>query len=398
MGKHSAGKGRYRYTKRFARIAAWIIAVVFSAVFIFGGNAFFSRDLSILKLEGATAAKAKITELGELTADSYGTGGGSEYNRSLQFFDAKLLSGEDRGKTVYAVQTWDNITPLSERPVKAGDTVILYNYGTSEGGADWLFGGYSRLDAIIVLGLVFAVLLIVFGRIKGFNTLVSLAFTCLALFAVFLPAVLSGANIYAMTIFISVYIIAMTLVITNGIETKSLTTIAGCAVGVLAAAAMSFGMDRIMHLTGMTDEHSIYLTYFEPPIDLNGVIFAMVVIGALGAVMDVAMDISSALFELHTKTGGMSFPEYWESGLRIGRDVMGTMANSLVLAYIGSSLCSVLLMISYSANLLELLNRESIIVELMNGLVGSLAILLTIPLTTIICAAVYAQRRTDPGA
>ena len=108
--------------------------------------------------------------------------------------------------------------------------------------------------------------------------------------------------------------------------------------------------------------------------------------------MDVAMDIASSLTEIHYRNPELSFKELYKSGIRIGRDVMGTMANTLVLAYAGSSLCSTLLNITYSSSLLELLNREGVAVELIQSLVGSMAILLTIPLTSVICSVLYKRK------
>lgn len=384
-----SSKSKYRFTPRFKKLVAWVITFVLSVVFIWGGSSHFSKKIAVFNVEGAVVARAKITEVGDLVEDSYGLGEDASYDSSMQYFTAKITSGEHRGEVVTAIQTIDNLVSVTEKPVEKGDHIILYNYGFEEGGTEWIFGSYSRLDSMIVFGIIFCILLLVFGKFKGLNTIISLAFTCLACFAVFIPAVLSGANIYLWSCIICIFTIIMTLMIVEGPTEKGLTTILGCSFGVAAAAIMTVILDKAMFLTGMLDEHSVYLTYFEPPINLNGVVFAMVVIGALGAVMDVAMDISSSLHEIHVKAPGLSFKEYFRSGITIGRDIMGTMANTLVLAYIGSSLCSVLLMISYSSSLRELLNREGIIVEIMNGLIGSCAILLTIPLTSLICGMLY---------
>jgi len=172
----------------------------------------------------------------------------------------------------------------------------------------------------------------------------------------------------------------------------------GCASGVLAAALLTVISDKIMHLTGFIDEHSVYLQAMNDEggsIDLRGLIFAMITIGAMGAVMDVAMDISSSLCELHRHAPDLSFKELFKSGMNIGRDVMGTMANTLVLAYIGSSLCSILLRVSYAGSLMEMLNTESIAVELLQAIIGSLGILLTIPLTALICSARYTGKTAE---
>ena len=385
-------KSKYRFTLKFKKILAWFITVLVSLVFIFAGFKHFSKQISVFDVEGAVAVRAKVTEIGELVQDSYGMGEDSSYDSSMQYFTAKITSGEYKGQSVLAVQSKDNLLGVTEKTIEAGDAVILYNYGYDEGGTEWIFGSYSRLDKMIGFGIIFCALLLIFGRFKGLNTIVSLGFTCLALFMVFLPAVLSGANIYLWSVIICIYTIIMTLMIVEGPTEKGFTTTLGCSFGVIVAALLTVLFDKIMFLTGMLDEHSVYLTYFDPPINLNGVIFAMVVIGAMGAVMDVAMDISSSLHEIHVKVPNLSVFEFFKSGITIGRDIMGTMANTLVLAYIGSSLCSVLLMISYSSSLRELLNREGIIVEIMNGLIGSCAILLTIPLTSIICGILYGSK------
>ena len=104
---------------------------------------------------------------------------------------------------------------------------------------------------------------------------------------------------------------------------------------------------------------------------------------------------TSSLFELHEHVPEMTFKKLFISGMRIGRDIMGTMANTLVLAYIGSSLSSIMLLITYSNSMMHLLNREVIIVELLQALIGSLAILLTIPLTVIICGFLYLGKRKN---
>jgi uncharacterized membrane protein len=323
---------------------------------------------------------------------------GALYEDSTQYFMARITSGSLKGEEVSAAQTSHNYTSYSqEDPVSVGDHIILYNYGTPQGRADYIMGGYERVTPNLIFLFVFFVLLILFGQFKGINTIVSLSFTCLAVFAVFVPSVLAGYNVYFMTTLISVFTIIMTLLITNGATQKSLTTILGCSFGVAVAAIFTLMFDKLLKLTGVIDEHSIYLQYLSSgiQIDLKALIFAMVVIGALGAVMDVAMDISSALYELHIQAPHLSFRELILSGLRIGRDVMGTMANTLVLAYIGSNLCSILLLITYSSSMLELLNRENIAVEIMQALVGSTAILLTIPLTSLVCALFYVGRHKE---
>ena len=370
------------------KLAIWIITVVLSVVLLFCGNRFFSKNLIIMD-HPETSAKAKVTELGELVEESLD---GIDFSARTQYFTAKILSGENKGRTVEAHQQIDSYLDTGERFVKVGDKVILLDYGAVYGTEEWVFGNYARSEYIFVLGALFLVLLVVFGRGKGLNTLLSLVFTCLAVFCVFIPGVLAGFNVYLLTILICVFTIVMTLILTNGISAKSIATMLGCGAGVLAAAVVTLISDRIMHLTGFIDEHSVYLQIMgedSAPINLRALIFAMITIGAMGALMDVAMDMASSLFEVKRHAPSISDKELFKSGINIGRDVMGTMANTLVLAYIGSSLCTILLRITYSNSLMEMINTESIVVELLNAIVGSLGILLTMPLTALVCVAMY---------
>ena len=152
-------------------------------------------------------------------------------------------------------------------------------------------------------------------------------------------------------------------------------------------------MSNILSLTGVIDEDSIYILQLTSanPIDLKAIIFAAIIIGAMGAIMDTAMSISSSLWEVSIHSGKPTFDALFKSGMNIGRDVMGTMTNTLILAYIGSSLSIVLLFVAYNSSLLYLFNIEMIIVEVLQALIGSLGILLTMPITSFICAALYTK-------
>ena len=143
-----------------------------------------------------------------------------------------------------------------------------------------------------------------------------------------------------------------------------------------------------LNLTGITSEETIYIK-MDFDIDLNALIFAGIILGAVGAVMDVSVSISSSLKEIHDQVDSPTFGGLVKSGITIGRDIMGTMANTLVLAYIGCELSATLLQAVYSSSLTTLFSREKIVTELLQALVGSIGILLTIPLTAVVSAALY---------
>ena len=175
-----APKKRYRTTPRFKNFVAWVVTVIVSLLFIFCGNKIVTKDLDILHADGAYAEKAKITSIEKTESSSYALSEDVEYQDDRLYFKAKILTGEFKGQEVLGAQTSDNYTLDPDQPLSVGDKVILYNYGTKEGDADWVFGGFYRLDAMIRFGLLFCAALLFFGHIKGLNTLISLAFTCMA--------------------------------------------------------------------------------------------------------------------------------------------------------------------------------------------------------------------------
>jgi len=185
----------------------------------------------------------------------------------------------------------------------------------------------------------------------------------------------------------------MTLIIVYGGNRKSFVAALGCVAGILLSGILTLIMANVLELTGLLDEDSMNLLYINPdmPIDLRGVIFASIILGAVGAVMDVSMSIASSLNELVENMDMPSFSQIIKSGFEIGRDMMGTMANTLILAYIGSSMSVLLLYCAYNSSFIYLMNKEIIIMELLQSLIGSIGILTVIPFATFISAKVYME-------
>ena len=306
-------------------------------------------------------------------------------------FTAEVRSGELKGEVIDAAQTLDYFTALNPRAVEPGDKVLLYTIPGGMAENQWLLSDYQRSDQIFMLLAVFLVLVLLFGRWQGFNTILSLSLTCLAVFYVFVPAVLAGENIYVWAIITCIYMTFMTLFIVNGVNRKSLAAILGCLAGVALAGILTVMMDQSMMLTGVLDENSVILYGLKPdnPLDLRAIIFASIIIGAVGAIMDVSISIAAALAELKEKVPNIGFKELLQSGMTISRDIMGTMSNTLILAYIGGFMSGVLLMVAYNSSMLDLFNREMIVVECLQALVGSLGILMTLPFTSLICALLF---------
>ncbi len=314
-------------------------------------------------------------------------------------FKAQALNTALRGKTLDVVQEIDRSYVFCPKEVEQNDKVLVESY-TQDGETHYYFGDYVRITPLLWLLAVFCILVIVFSRMQGLKTIVSLGFTCLSVFAVLIPAILNGHNIYFWSIAVCVFITVMTLSIISGFNVKSLCAGIGCVCGVLCAGLTVIIADKFLNMTGLLEEESVYLIQLYPdnPINLKAIIFAMIIVGAVGAVMDVSMSISSSLYEMRVKSPHIKPAELMKSGFTIGRDMMGTMANTLVLAYIGSSLTGVLLLVAYNANIEQVINKEMIVAEILQALAGSLGMLLTLPLTSAVCAAIYYNKEEKSDA
>lgn len=381
-----------RPTKR--RLLFYLIVLVCSALYLWAGYQICVDKAQLFRNEmGLTETVARVETIVNDRNDMGQIGGTVYYERVITFW-ARILSGERKGEQVKVVQTIDNLTGNGQLPVSEGDKLFIFQTGSPQE-ESWEAGEFYRSDAILLLAGVFLLGLLLFGRRKGLMTILSLVLTCLAVFVVFVPAILAGYNAYAVSVITCLFTIAMTLSLVSGPSKKSLAAALGCAGGVGVAGILSVVMDKLMKLTGYLNDETMYVSLLNEanPIDLKGIVFAAIVIGAMGATMDVAMDISSSLFEIHRKVPDISYSHLVQSGFTIGRDIMGTMANTLILAYIGSSLTTVLLYASYQASLSQLLNRELIIVELLQALSGSIGILCTIPISAFIASALCCSHK-----
>jgi len=373
----------------------YLITVGIAVLCVVGGHTIATRDLSLFQDDASRKiARATVQRITERIAPE-GFDEFMFFSGEIIFFEARVTRGELRGNVIRASQSLGDFSWAIAKEVEVGDSILLvYNDFLGE----WFFEGYTRTNRLLVLGLLFTLCILLFGGRKGFNTILSLALTCGAVFGVFIPAILAGKNIYAMSLLVCAYVITMTLLLVVGFNKKALAAAVGCASGLVVTGLIAVIMDRALYLTGILDEHSRFLQNLplENQIDLRAIIFAGIIIGAMGAIMDVALSISSSLWEIKQKARTIKFETLFRSGITIGRDILGSMANTLILAYIGTSLAVVLLLTHYSDSLLSLLNREMIVVEMLKSLSGIFGILFAMPLTAFFCALLYLKKNHSP--
>ena len=358
----------------------YAVTVVLSTLFILIGN-IVCRPADFT--EGVEDYyRAEVTAVGDVEEAAFSLDDGETMVSNKRItFSALMKNGPYKGDTVQVVQDIDDMYAYQPRDVKVGDRVLVSRPGYDmESGAmgqdaEWVFIEHNRIPSLVWLVVIFLLLIVLIGRKKGVSTIVSLIFTVLSIFLVYIPSILKGYNIYLMTVIVSVFSIFMSLIVINGWNLKTVCAIFGNVTGVAIAGLLAYIMHRILGMTGMIDEDYVMLTLMDSPVDLRAVLWGGVVIGALGAIMDVAMSISSAMKELNDTMERKTFFRMLHSGMNIGRDAIGTMTNTLILAYIGGALATVLLLVAYNKNIYYLFNMEMIMCEIVCSIVGSIGIL-----------------------
>ena len=341
------------------------------------------------------SVKIKISQI---LSDEYfltkGYGDDEVLTREYVFL-GEILEGERKGSSIKAYFTLDELSQLSSYELKPGDK-MLAQIILDENGEEIAYAqDFVRDKGIYLLASIFILSLIAFGGGQGAKTALSLGISCFFIFFLFIPLLIRGYSPVGLSFLTSGVIIFLTLYLVMGRTTKTIASAFGCIGGLGCGFILAFVMQKLLHLTGIVNEESAYLIFNSPNgyLNLKGIVLAQAIIGALGAVMDVSVSVSSSLFELTEKSPKISPRELFKSGINIGRDIMGTMANTLVLAYVGSSLQGLLLIYLSNMGLREAMNREMLGTEILLAVCGSMGLLLTIPMTAFASAFIFKKKK-----
>ncbi|MEL5896840.1 YibE/F family protein [Clostridium sporogenes] len=228
--------------------------------------------------------------------------------------------------------------------------------------------------------------MILIGRWKGIKSLLTLGITVFFIVNVFFKYILKGYNPFIVSIFVCICITTITFVIVSGINRKTISAILGTTGGVMIAELIAVFVGNLCKVNAISSEEAQTLLYsnLNNPLNFKNIFFATVLIGALGAVMDVSMSISSSMSEIKEANRNISTAKLMKSGMNIGRDIMGTMSNTLVLAYASGATFLILSCMANGVTLLDMINQDMIACEIIKTLSGSIGLIFTIPLTVII--------------
>lgn len=297
----------------------------------------------------------------------------------------ELLSGRYKGDVL---EVMNYLSYKYNVVVKKGDTISVRIDTTGENKYTVTVYNYDRSKLLLGLLLLFAIAIVAIGGIQGAKAVVALAVTFVSIIFLLVPLVLKGFPSIPVTIVIIAITTVISFLLIGGIQSKTVAAFLGSMVGVILAAAIAMVAGKLCHVSGfqMEDAENLYYIKFDTALKVRGLFICGVLIASIGAVMDVAMSVSSAVNELHVVNPTLTVRELFRSGMTIGRDAMGTMANTLILAFAGTSLNMIILLYSYGVTFTQLMNTDYVAVEIIQSIAGSLGIVFTVPAAAIISA------------
>ena len=306
--------------------------------------------------------------------------------------EVELLTGRYKGDVCKVTNYY---SALYNVDVSKGDRVSVRIDTTGEHEYSVSIYNYDRVPLIIGLVIVFAIVLIALGGKQGLKAFLGLVYTVLVIVFVLLPLTLKGVSPIPLTIAIVFITSAICYLLIGGIQKKTVAAALGSLAGVLIAALLGAIAAHIGGVTTfqMDEAEALLLVKSSYPIQLRGLFISSILIAAIGAVMDIAMSISSAIGEVHEANAKLGFKELFAAGMNIGRDAMGTMANTLVLAYVGGSLNMMVLIYSYGVSFIQLVNTDFVAIEMIRAIAGSIGIIGTVPCVSAIAAKLYSMKK-----
>ena len=276
------------------------------------------------------------------------------------------------------------------KPMSKGDKIFLRE--SLFGDNDWDMVNISRIWELVILFIFFIILVILTSGLKGFYSLVGLLFSFTVIFAFIVPQILNGASPVNIGIGGAALILIPTLYLSYGLNKKSIAAFLGIIIALLFVGIASNYFVNSLRLTGLEGEASLYLNMAsDNPINLIGLIIAGIIIAAVGVLDDVATIQSSVVFSLAKADSTLRGFKLFKEAMKVGRDHISAVVNTLVLAYTGASLPLILLLFIQEMPLGYLVSLEVIAEEIARTLISSSGLLLAVPLTTVIATTMASK-------
>jgi uncharacterized membrane protein len=306
----------------------------------------------------------------------------------------EVLDGEGAGDFVQ-VELQPDVVAAG---VEEEDTLVLTRDGGAEGGAAYQFYDYARGTPIIVLAVAFAVVVGVVARLRGLASLVGLAFAFAVLLWFVLPGLLADESPILVSLVGSAAIMFVVLYLAHGFSARTTTALVGTLFGLALVAVLGGIAVQAARLTGLTSDETVTLLQYDPTLDFSGLVLAGIVVAGLGVLNDVTITQASAVWQLHEVSPEMTWRELFNRGMAVGRDHIASTVYTIVFAYAGASLPLLLLFEVYSQPFWTILTSSAVAEEVIRTLVGAIALVLAVPVTTAAGAFFAKAASTETGA
>ena len=370
--------------KKTVRYLIYLVLVCVFAVFVFKLNQVEKTELVVRT--GQTFEKAKVTEILQDNLDANGTRVGEQKVR------VKMLTGARKGEELDITSSSGYLFGAA---CKVGMKVIVMQ---SVAGETTIASVYTqdREWVIYIFALLYLLALCIIGGKQGIKGCLGLIFTFFCVIFVYLPLVYLRFSPFWAAVFICFLTTLVTMYLIGGPTKKTCAATLGTLAGVVLAGLSAWCFSKASGISGynVSDIETLMTLWNTNRIQVGGLLFSGLLISCLGATMDVAMSISSAIDEIYKQNSSLSRRELFKAGMRVGRDMMGTDSNTLILAFAGSSVSTLLLDYAYDLPYQQIINSNNIGIAIMQGLAGSFGIVLSVPLTVLICTVLFHKYET----
>ncbi len=337
------------------------------------------------------------SEVGRVLSTSYADTGDIRQgeNNTKQIVLVEVITGKFKG-TKREVDNMLTGNPAYDISLKKGDKVILHlespldEIKTADD-VDFFVSDVKRDDVLWLACGIFCLFLVIVGKKKGLFSLVSILATVGLIFCILVPLILNGVYPVIAAIIVGILSTVITIYLVGGRNAKSTAAIVGTVLSLILAGLLAMLTIYFAKLTGFAGEESVFLYTSNPSLNFKGILASSIIIAALGALMDTAVTIASTINEIHETDSSLSVKQLFKSGMNVGRDVIGTMSNTLILVYLGSSLPLVLL--SNNIDLQKFFNLNQVATEISSAIIGSIAILTCVPLTAFIASIMIKNKK-----
>ncbi|MFF2449040.1 YibE/F family protein [Neobacillus sp. NPDC058068] len=300
-----------------------------------------------------------------------------------QQLEVKILSGEHKGE-VHTITNY--LSPYINVLTKKGQTIVV-NVDSADH-KNYFVTVYSHYRAPLMGSMIllfFGILWAVGGK-KGLKSVAGIVFTFASIFYLFIPMLYRGYSPIFATVVVGVLTTCITLLLLNGWSSKSLAAILGTTAGVVITGAIAYIFGELLQISGFnTKEVEVLIIVSQQTgMQLKGILFAGIMLASLGAIIDVGISIASSVYEVYMANPKLSKKELFLSGINVGRDMMGTMANTLLLAFTGTTLSSLMILYSMKVPFTQLTNMNMVTIEVIQAITGCIGVVLTVPIVAFI--------------